>query len=145
MPDRAAGVPARLASWEGGWPPRSASDAVVKRSTLLLAAAMLSLCWVGDASAQHIPDIVVAMALSPIVLLVLSIVLGLVAKNWKLGVGSVALGAVWVAWFILASMYITTDVVIWIPLFGLAIQLLALVVLIIQRLASRAKASGGDA
>jgi hypothetical protein len=75
--------------------------------------------------------------LSPVILFVLSIVLALVTKSWKLGLKSVLVGVFWVSWFILASMFVESDPIMWAPIIGLGTHLFVLVVFLGWRLVSK--------
>lgn len=109
---------------------------MVRRSTSLLTI-IVGIGWAAEAHAQRIPDFVIALAVSPLILFVFSIVLAVVAKSWKLGFASVLVGVFWVAWFILASIFIESDPIIWAPIIGLGIHLFVLVVFTGWRLVSR--------
>jgi FtsH-binding integral membrane protein len=109
---------------------------VARKGTSLLAT-IVGIGWAAEAHAQRIPEIAIALAVSPLILFVLSVVLAVVAKSLKLGLKSVLLCVFWVAWFILASKFIESDAIIWAPIIGLGIHLFVLVIFIGWRLVSR--------
>ena len=106
------------------------------RSTLLLAT-IIAVGWAAEAHAQQIPDVVIGLVLSPVILIVLSILLALVTKSWKLGLKSVLVCVFWVSWFILASMFFESDPLIWAPIIGLGAHIFVLVVYLGWRLVSK--------
>jgi len=106
------------------------------RGTLLLAT-IIGVGWAAEARAQQIPEFVIGLVLSPVILIVLSIVLALVTKSWKLGLKSVLVGIFWVSWFILASMFVESDPMIWAPIIGLGTHMFVLVVFLGWRLVSK--------
>ena len=69
-----------------------------------------------SAHAQYIPPWLVVGALSPILVLVLCVILGWLARNALLGARHAMLAIVWVVLFALASYFIENDYVIWTPL-----------------------------
>ena len=77
-----------------------------------LLATIIGIGWASQAQAQRIPEFVIGLVLSPVILFVLSIVLALVTKSWKLGLKSVLVGVFWVSWFILASILVESDPII---------------------------------
>ena len=106
------------------------------RGTILLAM-IIGIGWAAEAHAQQIPEFVIGLGLSPVILIVLSIVLAIVTKSWKLGLKSVLVAIFWVSWFILASMFVESDPVIWAPIIGLGAHLFLLVVFLGWRLVSK--------
>ena len=102
-----------------------------KVSTLILTT--LAVTLPGIAHAQEIPTAIVALALSPIVVLALAIGLGVVTRNWLVGGLHVALVAIWILLFAIASYWVETDIVIWTPIALLGIHAVILVVLIARR------------
>ena len=106
------------------------------RGTSLLAT-IIGIGWTAEAHAQKIPEFVIGLVLSPVILFVLSIVLALVTKSWKLGLKSVLVGVFWVSWFILASILVEADAIIWAPIIGLGAHLFVLVVFLGWRLVSK--------
>ena len=106
------------------------------RSTLRLAT-IIGVGWAAEAHAQQIPDVVIGLVLSPVILIVLSILLALVTKSWKLGLKSVLVCVFWVSWFILASIFFESDPLIWAPIIGLGVHISVLVVFLSWRLVSK--------
>jgi hypothetical protein len=90
-----------------------------------------------EAHAQQIPEFVIGLVLSPVILIVLSIVLALVSKSWKLGLKSALVGIFWVSWFILASLFFKSDPIIWASIIGLGAHIFVLVVFLGWRLVSK--------
>ena len=91
---------------------------------------LVALCWPAVAFAHGISwPIVAVFVFSPIAAFLMSIVYGFVTKKWQYGFASFGLIAVWVIWFLIAVNNTTSDILIWIPIVALEIQLLALVVL----------------
>jgi hypothetical protein len=109
----------------------------------LMAAAGLG--WAGAAHAQAVPVFVLYLAASPLVLLVLSILLGVVTRHWKWALRSLVLGAIWILWFLLASYFIESDALIWAPLYGMWAQSVVLAVWNLWGLISRLRALRRDA
>ena len=60
--------------------------------------------------------IFVVGALSPLLVLVLTAVLGVVVRSWKAGASHAALIVVWIVLFGIASYYVENDYIIWTPL-----------------------------
>jgi hypothetical protein len=106
------------------------------RGTSLLAT-IIGVGWAAEAHAQQIPEFVIGLVLSPVILIVLSIVLALVSKSWKLGLKSILVGIFWVSWFILASIFFESDPIIWAPIIGLGAHIFVLVVFLSWRLVSK--------
>jgi hypothetical protein len=114
-----------------------------KRAYLLMVATGLG--WTTAAHAQPVPVIVFYLAASPLVLLVLSILLGVVTRHWKWTLRSLALGAFWILWFLLASYFIESDALNWAPIIGMWAQSVVLLVWLLWGLISRLWALRGDA
>ena len=106
------------------------------RGTLLLAT-IIGVGWAAEAHAQQIPGFVIGLVLLPVILIVLSIVLALVSKSWKLGLKSVLVDIFGVSWFILASMFGESDPMIWAPIIGFGTHMLVLVVFLGWRMISK--------
>lgn len=96
------------------------------------------------AHAQYVPLWMVAAALSPILVLVLCLVLGLVTRSFRVGARHAAFVVNWVVLFILASYFVENDYVIWTPLALYVLHSILLSVLIIvgicRRIAGRTRA-----
>ena len=103
----------------------------------LLVATITGVGWAAETHAQQIPDVVIGLGLSPVILIVLSILLALVTKSWKLGLKSILVCVFWVSWFILASMFVESDPIIWAPIIGLGTHMFVLVVFLGWRLVSK--------
>ncbi len=99
-----------------------------------LTTTIIGVCWTTEAHAQQIPEFVVGLVLSPVILILLSIVFAVVTKNWKLGLTSVLVGVFWATWFILASLFVESDVIIWAPIAGLGTHLVVLIAFLGWRL-----------
>jgi hypothetical protein len=91
----------------------------------------------GSAYAQEIPPLIGALALSPIVVMLLALVLGIVTRSWRVGAAHAALVAVWLLLFGIASYWVENDYVIWTPLALYALHALIMLALIVQRLIGR--------
>ena len=102
------------------------------------------LCVPGVAHAQYVPPWIVAAAISPLVVIVFAIILGLVSRSWRVGVTHVGLVFVWVMLFIIAAQLIENDYVIWTPIFLYAVHALLILILIIGNIARRVIARGRD-
>ena len=103
--------------------------------SLVLAALLVSHPLV--AHAQHIPPWLVAAALSPILVLGLCAVLGVVSRNLRRGLIHGALVILWVVLFSLAAYFIENDYVIWTPLALYILHSALLMVLIVVAIARR--------
>jgi hypothetical protein len=68
------------------------------------------------AYAQYVPPQLVAMALSPILVLVLCAVLGIAARSARAWLLHSALVIAWVLLFLLAAYFVENDYVIWTPI-----------------------------
>ena len=101
----------------------NASNALMTISALALPAV---------AQAQEIPPVLAALALSPILVFLLAIVLGIVTRSWKVGLGHAALIATWILLFGIASYWVENDYVIWTPLALYAMHAVILVVLVVK-------------
>lgn len=108
---------------------------------LLLAGGALAL-WPPHAYAQKIPWIVLPLAASPLVALALSAAVGVLAKNWRAGLGNAALVAGWVAWFVATSHYSTADLPIWASMVALGVHTLAMAGFIAWRVLRRLRQGG---
>ena len=108
-----------------------------RAAALLLAGGALALLP-PDAHAQKVPWIVLPLAVSPVIALLLSVALGVVKKSWLVGIANTTLVIVWVAWFVAASSYSTSDPLIWASIVALGLHLLAMACLIALHAARRA-------
>jgi hypothetical protein len=112
-----------------------------RAAALLLATGSLAL-WPLDAHAQKIPWIVLPLALSPILAIFLSAVLGVVTKSWLVGIASTGIVAAWVAWFAVASKYSTSDLLVWAPIVALGLHLIVMIPWIVLLVFRRARSKG---
>jgi MFS-type transporter involved in bile tolerance (Atg22 family) len=83
-------------------------------SKALLAVSALSLP--GVAAAQNIPPVIAALALSPVLVLLLAVILGVVTRSWRVGIRHFGLVVVWILLFGVTSYWVENDYVIWTPL-----------------------------
>ena len=95
------------------------------------------------AHAQYIPPWMFAAALSPLVVLILCIVLGLLCGSARIGLLNAALLVVWVLLFGLASYFVENDYVIWTPMVLYLLHSVLLLVLIGVQIVRRVTGSGG--
>lgn len=87
------------------------------------------------AHAQHIPAWLAAAAVSPIAALLLVAVLAWLKRSWRVALTH-ALGLlIWVASFLLASAFVTNDLVIWTPLALYTLHCLLILGLLVRQLA----------
>ncbi len=84
----------------------------------------------GTAHAQYIPPVLAAAALSPILVLLLCGVLGIVAGSLRTAARHAGLVVAWVVLFLLAAYFVENDYVIWTPLALYAAHAVLVVVLI---------------
>ena len=89
------------------------------------------------AYAQYIPPWMIAVALSPILALLLCVVLGILTRSLKTGAIHAALIISWVVLFSLASYFVENDYVIWAPLALYVMHCALLLVLIVVAIARR--------
>ena len=90
------------------------------------------------AHAQHVSPVIAALAVSPIVVLLLTAVLGFASRSWLVGIAHAALVLLWILMFAIASYWVENDYVIWAPLVLFGAHAVALVVLIARGLLRRA-------
>ncbi|MBT8092052.1 MAG: hypothetical protein KJN77_03380 [Gammaproteobacteria bacterium] len=91
------------------------------------------------AQAQHIPPIIAAFALSPVLVLLLAVVLGVVSKSLLVGLKHAGLVGIWILLFGVASYWVENDYVIWTPLALYVIHAVTMVILIARGVLRRAK------
>ena len=84
----------------------------------------------GLAHAQHVPMIFVVGAVSPLLVLALTVVLGFLVHSWKTGISHAALTLVWITLFGIASYNVENDYIIWTPLAIYILHSLLIIVLI---------------
>ena len=90
------------------------------------------------AHAQYIPPIIVALALSPILVLLLAVVLGVVSRSWLVGLKHAGLVGIWILLFGVAAYWVENDYVIWTPLALYVIHAFVMVILIVKGIRHRA-------
>lgn len=86
----------------------------------------------GVAYAQEISPLIAWMALSPILVLLLAVVVGIVSRSWSVGAKHAGLVVLWVVLFGIASYWIENDYIIWTPLVLYAVHALTMLVLVIR-------------
>jgi hypothetical protein len=93
------------------------------------------------AHAQHAPTSIAVAALSPLAVVTLAVVLGMVAGSWRAGIMHAGLLLVWVLVFLFTVQHVENNYVIWIPIILYAahtpLLFALLAVQIARRLASR--------
>ncbi|MCP5090851.1 MAG: hypothetical protein GY949_08000 [Gammaproteobacteria bacterium] len=89
------------------------------------------------AHAQHLSPLIVATALSPLLVFLLAIVLGIVARSWKTGILHAGLIVIWVLLFGVASYWVENDYIIWTPVALYSVHALIIVALLIVGIAKR--------
>ena len=94
------------------------------------------------AYAQPIPTWFVFAALSPLIVILFAIILGVVSRSWRLGVLHTGLVALWVLLFALASYFVENDYVIWTPIVLFAVHSLLVLILIIVNIAKATRTAG---
>ncbi len=103
-----------------------------------LAGLVSALFLPGIAYAQHVPTWLVIAALSPLVVILFAIVLGVITRSWRIGGLHTGLVFAWVSLFGLASYFVENDYVIWTPLFLYLAHALLILVLIVVNIVKRA-------
>lgn len=103
---------------------------MTQRAVALVLATSAAVFFPSDAHAQQIPWIVLPLVASPIFAFILATTLGVTAKRWSVGLRNVGLVIIWVIWFLAASRYSTSDLVIWASLVALAVHSLIMLWLI---------------
>ena len=94
----------------------------------------------GIAYAQYIPPIIAALALSPLLVMLFAVVLGVVSRSWKIGAAHAGLVAVWIVLFGIAAYWVENDYVIWTPLVLYVGHAITMVILIVKGMLWRARA-----
>lgn len=90
-----------------------------------------------SAHAQYVPPWLIAAVLSPILVLFLCIVLGVLSRSLRIGALHAGLVIIWVVLFSLASYFVENDYVIWTPLALYILHSALLLVLIVVEVAKR--------
>ena len=91
----------------------------------------------GIAYAQYVPIWLVVAALSPVVVILFAVMLGVLTRSWRIGALHTGLVIVWVLLFGFAAYFIENDYIIWTPLVLYAIHALLILVLIVVNIAKR--------
>lgn len=91
----------------------------------------------GIAYAQHVPTWLVVSALSPLVVILFAIILGILTRSWRIGAVHTGLVIAWVILFGFAAYFVENDYVIWTPLALYAAHALLIFVLIVVKVAQR--------
>lgn len=94
------------------------------------------------AHAQHLSPLLFAALLSPLLVFLLAILLGIVARSWKVGILHVGLVAIWVALFGVASYWVENDYIIWTPLALYLVHAFIIVMLLFVGIAKRLRSAG---
>lgn len=92
----------------------------------------------GIARAQEISPIIAALALSPVLVFLLAIVLGVVKRSWRIAVRHSGLVVVWLVLFGVASYWVENDYVIWTPLALYGLHAALMIILIARGVLGRA-------
>ena len=110
-----------------------------------LALAIIAVLLPGVASAQQVPPLIAWMAISPIFVLLLAGVLGIVSRSWLVGAKHAGLLVLWILLFAIASFWIENDYIIWTPLALYAAHALIMLVLLVRGLIHRARRDSAGA
>ena len=102
---------------------------------LLVAASLLPL----PAYAQSISSWIAGASVSPLLVLLLALLLGVIYRSWLVAAGHAGIVILWVVLFVLASRYVEDDFVIWLPLAAFVVHAILIVVLTITGLAGRSR------
>jgi MFS-type transporter involved in bile tolerance (Atg22 family) len=101
---------------------------------------VLALALPGIANAQYIPPIIVALALSPLLVMLFAVILGVVSRSWLIGARHVGLIVVWIVLFGIAAYWVENDYVIWTPLALYVGHAIVMIILIVKRMLGRSRA-----
>jgi MFS-type transporter involved in bile tolerance (Atg22 family) len=91
----------------------------------------------GVAHAQQISPLIAALAVSPILVLLLALILGVVSRSWQVAAKHAGLVVVWVVLFAIASYWVENDYIIWTPLVLYAAHATIMLLLVIRGLIRR--------
>lgn len=83
-----------------------------------------------SAHAQNIPPIIVAIAVSPVLVMLLAVVHGILSHSWLVGATHAGLVVIWVLLIGVASYWVENDYVIWTPLVFYCVHAMTLIVLV---------------
>jgi hypothetical protein len=64
-------------------------------------------------------------------------------RSWFVALGNASLVIVWVVWFVAASKYITSDLVIWASIVALGLHLLVMAALLVLHALNASRSSAG--
>jgi MFS-type transporter involved in bile tolerance (Atg22 family) len=101
--------------------------------------AISALTLPGTALAQNVSPIIAALALSPILVFLLAIVLGVVTRSWRVGTRHIGLVCVWIVLFAIASYWVENDYVIWTPLMLYGTHAITMIFLIVKGVLQQAR------
>ncbi len=87
--------------------------------------------------AQYVPIELAAAAFSPLLVILLAIIYGLLMSSWRVAGRHVGLVVLWVVLFVMAAQMIENDYVIWTPIVLYLFHALFLIVMIVLRLLRR--------
>jgi intracellular septation protein A len=94
------------------------------------------------AHAQYLPPWLIAATLSPVLVLLLCIILGVLSRSIRIGATHAAFVLAWVVLFSLAAYFVENDYVIWTPLALYVLHAVLLLVLIAVEIAKRISGRG---
>ena len=86
--------------------------------------AVLALAYPAAAQAQKLNAFFVGLAASPLLLVLLSVYGGVLARSWRFALASLALTGVWAAWFVAASDS-ASDLMAWAPILAMVAHIVA--------------------
>jgi len=92
------------------------------------------------AHAQHVPLWLAVAALSPIFVLVLVVILGLLVRSWRVGARHTAFVLLWIILFVIVVRTIENDYIIWTPIVLYAAHAILILVLIVANIVNRMRA-----
>lgn len=113
------------------------------RFALMFSAALLALSF--PAHAQALRPLWIAGALSPLVVLLLTVLLGWLARSIRLGLVHAVLIIAWVVLFGLASNLVTNDYLIWAPLAVYLLHSAVIIALVLWYAVTRRRPKGSVA
>lgn len=91
------------------------------------------------ARAQRIPEWLIPAALSPILVIVLSLALGYLSRSWRTAGIHSGLVILWVVLFVFAANNVTNDYIIWTPMVLYIVHALLILVLIVMSIVNRVR------
>jgi hypothetical protein len=109
-----------------------------KRNYLLKVAGLAPLSLLPEtAYAQHIPTWFAVAVLSPLVVILLAIILGILSRSWRIGATHTGLILAWVLLFGLASYFVENDYIIRTPLVLYTAHAVLIFLMIVVNIAKR--------